>query len=558
MKRLTIVVLLASVSCFASDTYFAATSAGSNNGTDCADAYAYNNGTHGLGVGGTWVAGATLHLCGTFTASGGASAYIRALGSGSAGNPVILKFETGAVLTAPYWGINGAIYSNGENYVTVDGGTNGTITSTANGTGLANQASTANGVHFQLSSNVEIKNLTISNIYVHTCTLPVSNCTDTSAGSAYAVQVYGGSNVLIHDNTINDAKACIYYSAAASLTQTNLSIYNNTLSNCNWEIGVGDAGTSAILTGFLIYGNSVTVGGNWDTATDTYHMDGIFVFSSWSSSVFSGGAIYNNYVTGPPGPCCNTALTYISADPGSGVEGLINGTYVFNNIYSNPSTTNYFSDGEAYDISNGALYLNNTIVSMVGPEMEMYEYGSTGNAGITAENNIMVGALNGSSNLVWLHSGLSVLTDYNDFYSGTYVADYQGSYYSTLAAWQASSGTPDLHSINGNPNLTGAFLLNAGSPAIGAGTNLTSVCSGQPNPGLGALCFGAPQTFGAGSSCGTGCLMRPASGPWDMGANPYAATATPSAPVPWFLALTLRDHVGSYVREAAWAPTTSH
>ena len=49
MKRsiFPVILLLCAPSCWASDTYFAATSAGSNNGTSCANAYAYNDGTHG-------------------------------------------------------------------------------------------------------------------------------------------------------------------------------------------------------------------------------------------------------------------------------------------------------------------------------------------------------------------------------------------------------------------------------------------------------------------------------------------------------------------------------
>jgi len=51
---------------------------------------------------GSWVAGNTLHICGTITGSGGATA-ITAAGNGSSGNPITIKFETGAQLDAPYW-----------------------------------------------------------------------------------------------------------------------------------------------------------------------------------------------------------------------------------------------------------------------------------------------------------------------------------------------------------------------------------------------------------------------------------------------------------------------
>ena len=71
--------------------------------------------------------GTTVHLCGTFTASAGASGYLSFQGSGTSGNPITLHFETNALLQAPYWGTGAAIFASGLSYVMVDGGTNGTI-----------------------------------------------------------------------------------------------------------------------------------------------------------------------------------------------------------------------------------------------------------------------------------------------------------------------------------------------------------------------------------------------------------------------------------------------
>jgi hypothetical protein len=58
----------------ASDIYFAATSAGANNGTSCSNAYAYNDATHGINKAVNWVPGNTLHICGTISVSAGANA----------------------------------------------------------------------------------------------------------------------------------------------------------------------------------------------------------------------------------------------------------------------------------------------------------------------------------------------------------------------------------------------------------------------------------------------------------------------------------------------------
>ena len=100
--------------------------------------------------------------------------------------------------------------------------------------------------------------------------------------------------------------------------------------------------------------------------------------------------------------------------------------------------------------------------------------------------------------------------------------------------WQAgnctgTSGTCDPHGIAvaGLPlSSSNYFGLNAGcvpgsvgascaptstSPLRGAGVNLYSVCNGQPNPGLGALCS---DYLG---------VARPTSAAWDAGAIQYSS-----------------------------------
>ena len=83
-------------------------------------------------------------------------------------------------------------------------------------------------------------------------------------------------------------------------------------------------------------------------------------------------------------------------------------------------------------------------------------------------------------------------------------------------AGEANSTNPATSNVN---YTTGKLIL--GSGAIGAGTNLYSTCNGQPNPGLGALCFDA-----AG-------VARPSSAAWDIGAYQYVpATNGPEGLLP--------------------------
>jgi len=133
-------ILAIATAASANDVYIAQSVAGGNTGADCADAKAgsyFNTSGNWVSSGPTGIQigpGTTVHVCGTWTGTGGAAGLLVFHGSGSSGNPVTLHFETGAGFTAPYWGGaqdgNGAIEGQGFSYVVVDGGTNGYITAT--------------------------------------------------------------------------------------------------------------------------------------------------------------------------------------------------------------------------------------------------------------------------------------------------------------------------------------------------------------------------------------------------------------------------------------------
>jgi hypothetical protein len=81
----------------------------------------------------------------------------------------------------------------------------------------------------------------------------------------------------------------------------------------------------------------------------------------------------------------------------------------------------------------------------------------------------------------------------------------------SFSGWEAATGEANS-TYASSAGLNSNGLLASGSAAIGAGANLYSVCSGNPNPGLGALCYDA-----AGNA-------RPTTGAWDAGA--YNSTTT--------------------------------
>jgi hypothetical protein len=463
----------------AQNIYYAQAAAGANNGASCANALALPSSITGA-------AGNTYHLCGTFNAPAGSN-YLTLSGGGTAGNPTTLLFETNAVMQATYWGGNGAISVSGSNW-TIDGGTNGIIRATLNGSaggagctgGPCQHLSTSsrwltlNGV-----SNFELKNLSLLNLYVF------SNPSD-DGGGIYGIYVQDGSNITIDHNTMTYAWYTIFL--VASTTLSNVSIHDNNIYNINVGIAGGDGASGATIAGPVnIYNNQIHDMAAWDDTADGNHHDGVYIWITLGASRFTGAYnIYNNYIYNLGKNC--TALLYF--DPGA--SSTYPNATAFNNVLDLGS--DICGDNAVYDKSGMMRLYNNTILR--GPLTSVAGSGTT-----LVENNIS-GAIQGYQ----FSTAAFGTSDYNDWYNLTNNPQmYYNGVSETYAAYTSSTGL-DSHSITTSPNLNSSFVPNAGSPVIGKAVNLTSVCGGQPNPGLGALCYDK-----AGN-------LRPSSGGWDMGA----------------------------------------
>ena len=144
---------------------------------------------------------------------------------------------------------------------------------------------------------------------------------------------------------------------------------------------------------------------------------------------------------------------------------------------------------------NNGTIVNNTIWGAV--TACAFNIGNITTGGAVLQNNVfnnVVQQTSGTSGLGLndVTGGGSVSTsNYNDWYRLNTSNTMLYQYFKTgFAAYQSSTGF-DANSITSNPNLNSSYQPIAGSPVIKAGTNLYSVCNGQPNPGLGALCFDA-------------------------------------------------------------------
>ena len=573
------------------DIYISQNITGSGNASDCADsesvAWLATSGNWGGGAGHIG-SGTTIHLCGTISTG------INFLGSGTTGSPITLKFEPGAEMSAPVFPT--AVNVNGQSYIVINGCTNsngvctakdyshnGTIENTDNGSAdqywtecQAFSSPCQKPKHFDNSqgslavnigsgSNITVENLNISDIYVRA---PGS---DDPTGGFYAsggttgINFSGGSNIVIYNNSITDAQTMII--GGMSVGQHDVTITSNDLLYFNWGIIVGsgeESGSPPTLDKLTISNNREDGFDAWENAvppgTDLgFHRDCIYLFidnpihkdgwfrnvniygnyfgpgvnpqtstagtgamffSAYVADQFQNIRVYNNISTlksplgwsggsilgGPLGTNVLVANnTVVDQGGGSGIGAGGKYLYIFNNISIDPKgegiQTNDFVNDESHDI------------------YEQYEF---------SDYNLYYG-LSGAGN-IFNTSWVATSTSGN--YFGDNIAD-------TLAEWQQWYSW-DIHSITADPLLVSSnlsspdFHLQASSPAIGAGKNLsdfdgTNLCTGWPQPSPSGD-SGVPAPTLCSDYSGNP-RPGPSSGEaWDLGAYQYCTSGCASDP----------------------------
>jgi len=475
--------------------YISQISQGNDSGTDCNNAHSVNwfdttvNWGNGVGIIGP---GDTVHVCGTISTT------LTIQGSGTAGNPITIYFEKNAKLSAPiwtgaWWGVEGAIQANNVNYIILDGGTNGVIEATDSGTELEQVGST--GIMFSGVSNSEIKNFYIKNMYVRTSTAGED-------GGGVAIRVSSGSNNSIHNNHITETKTAIAYIYPQGGISKNIKIYNNTISRINWGISLGESDVNAKADNISIYSNDIGDMYNWDDPLDHFHHDGIHAFAMAQGDEVTNLKVFNNYIHGAMGIHV-TAMIY--------TEGNVINPIYFNNILVNTGAHG-ISNGMIRATSKGRIY-NNTFIDFIhGADM-----GIDAASDSDIKNNLFYG-----NSITWMapiaihqpinantHSDNNLLFNKNgNIEMITFDSTGTGHFYS-LSDWRTNFNL-DIDSINADPLLMNPKLLNgnyhlqASSPAIDSGINLSSYCTGVPE-----LCFDKDG------------IPRPQGSAWDIGAYEY-------------------------------------
>jgi glucuronoarabinoxylan endo-1,4-beta-xylanase len=526
------------------NVYVSQSGAGAANGTDCADAYAatfFNtSGNWGSGVGQIG-AGTEVHLCGTWVNSGANINFLTAQGSGASGNPVTIHFETGAGMqagtcnsaTSPSGCIILSTIASPNSYLTLDGGTpcgwtwatgsegtcNGYIEDTNSGTSLTQNTST-NAILAEGCTGCEIKNMGIYDMYVQ-------SGGDVNANPQYENCItFSGNGISIHDNQMHDVGWCLWYIEQNG--DSNLQVYDNDIYNTPHPTNFSGGG-SGTASGAYWYSNHFHDFVNWNTPSCTYHVEGFHADAT--GAVFNQLYMYNNYIGPNVGACMFAGIFWSAA------TSMVLNSYAFNNVIDLDNVTaNEYAmaiTGTGNHLYHNTLVGQNTTFNL---GINWADY--TGSQSLDMKNNAQQGMYTFMLDDDTGSEGSGITADYN-VYSNSSPAHgscFQAFFTGGTCNWtqylsNTINGGQEQHSTNtgllsggyccsGTLGLTSAYVPTTGSAVIGAGTNLYSICNGQPIPGLGALCYDALGN------------ARPTSGAVDAGAINHGSTppTPPTAP----------------------------
>lgn len=404
--------------------YISGSSTRTTGGTSCSDALsvAWFNNLSSWGTASHQIsAGTTVYLCGTFYGKAGQQLlWVR--GSGTSSEPIIIKFLSGAVLSAPYWSGQGAIHMDYMSYIIVDGGGVGIIQNTANGTGRAYHAQTA-AVHAALCHHCTVRNLTIQNLYVRT-----------------------SNSDLAATHTVN----CVYWHLADYMTIDHITCHDAswafpgdgnyfTLSNSNiYHVDHGVAsGPSGKAGYYSIHNNHFHDFANWDSPTNTYHHDGIHLWGQNGGTITSA-SIYSNTFDGDFGVNV-TAHIFL--------QDSVQHVAVYNNITNSPTTrtiNSIWASAVSTSMPGGPATGNSVYNNSINAG------GHRAGAGIYADNQLYFSAVNnvmggGVSDITLARSTTLNSTGVNNNvyrdlfaeYGDRNTFAYKGTYTYAIATWRS-------------------------------------------------------------------------------------------------------------------------
>jgi hypothetical protein len=371
----------------------------------------------------------------------------------------------------------------GVSGLTIDGTGGGFIANTANGSLLANQTAIWAIQCGAAVTGLSVKNLAITNIYVHTL-LSDNQPGPDSSGGIYANLLYGSNffgNILV-----SNAATGILANGPGMVVCSNC-----TFQSCNHGLFPGSTTTGSVLIENCFFGAC----SNWDTTANVFHNDAIIWF---------GSGTLNSFIM--------TGCTF------NGDMGVHNTAYFFNdggNAMTNLFANNLFIVNPGNTLNNGCftgggVIVNNTFLNQGTPLNSAI---SISGAYAQVENNLHVG-FNTFVNLVGPVTNSAI--DHNLYANwasgGNSPWNANSVSYNTLQDWQKGTAleTSSMYKIGQVAYSDGTIPSN--SPALGGGTNLSNLV----------------QTDLGGAA-------RSNSGPWVIGA--FTSAASPVGPSRWYAAL---------------------
>jgi len=424
-------------------------------------------------------AGDTVRFSGTLTN------ILTVHGSGSNGSPITLFFEPGSKFSAPVIASgSGFINLKSNGWITIDGGTNGLIECTENGTDLANQVSVY-GIRATSSiEHVTVQNLTITNLYKRT---PFSTTDANRFGVGISLQ---GSGILVTNCILKGGDTMLSISWSTGV-RSNVTLIANTIGQCNHGITIGNFTKNAFLNNLTIANNRIDDLDVWD-GHSSIHLDGIIVFNNASdySGCISNFFIYGNQI-GPNIGKINTAGIYIEVSRPPQLDNL----RIYNNLFIAASPYSWNNGHLAVAAATNSIIANNTFASSDSHGIGIgFGYGQIkilNNLFYSIRQPISVGAAS-----IWPE----LESNYNVFYDLKWVGTGAFSFPNyASASWTHWTGRGfEKHSLTNQPILDSQLRLKAiDKVARGKGTNLsgyfTTDKQGNTRPADGAWDIGAFQ-----------------------------------------------------------------
>lgn len=515
----------------------------SQNGSGVTNSVAWLNSSANWGSGASQInPGDTVHLTGVITAN------IILNGSGIPGSPITVLFDPNAMCSAPtlpnasqyMW-----IYASGLHDMVINGGVNGILECTQNGTGPAYGGTNAYqngnlcGIYATGVNNFTIENLTISNLYNR---LPSS--ADPGVGSQNSVAMsLSGNNIMVLSNNIYNSQDGIDYIYSGS-TCSNVTINGNYLLGWNHgiEIATSGANVTPTLYNVMIRSNRLDGMDYYEDQTGSityYHRDGVFFISEANfpaNATVSPTSYYSGFAS-------NIDVSYNFIGPGVNPKTSVAGTsaifvddyctnqyshlYIYNNIFTLKSPLQWadgFIDG---GMASDSLVANNTMsswptsgtppntisISAGGDNYKILNnivYWGTGSIQFQAQPTMatITGSLTAANvpsfagcysdyNVLPVGAGANAFTLAQVTCWGTSQQGWINYLIGTLAQWQALGPNFDPHSTTNVPilNTTTWVPLSTDTVARAQGTNLSSYFAndfyGTPRSATGAWDIGA-------------------------------------------------------------------